>query len=358
GELFSYRYGVEPGGNAGSDPHGEFRGKNILYLAHTVSETARKFGKTEVEAEKTLAEARRKLLAVRAARPRPQRDDKVLSDWNGLAISAFAKAAQILDDAGYLAAARRSADFIRTRLYDEKANRLYRRWREGERKVRGLAVDYALLTQGLIDLYEASFDPAWLQWAVRLSEAQLKLFYDPEKGAFYQTAPGHDKNLLIRSMDDSDNVLPAASSVAALNFLRLAQFTDRKDFRQAAEKTMTRFGAQLARQPRSLPQMLAALDFALSKTKQIIIAGNPRAPDTREMVRQAQARFIPNKVLLVVDEGESREAFLRWLPFLKGVGPLKGKAAAYVCIHYACELPTSDLPTFQAILDDKQPGVR
>ncbi|OGR88417.1 MAG: hypothetical protein A3J74_05590 [Elusimicrobia bacterium RIFCSPHIGHO2_02_FULL_57_9] len=358
GEIFSYRYGVEPGGNAESDPQGEFKGKNILYLAHTIPETARKFGKSEADVGRILEEAKRKVLEIRAARPRPQRDDKVLSDWNGLMISANARAAQILDDARYLDAAQKSAAFIRTRLYGEKANRLHRRWREGERKVSGLAVDYALLTQGLIDLYEATFDVEWLNWAVQLSEAQLKLFYDPEKGGFYQTAPGHDKNLLIRSMDDSDNVIPAASSVAALNFLRLAQFTDRKDFRQAAEKTLTRFGAQMAQQPRSLPQMLVALDYALSKTKQIIIAGNLQSPDTREMVRQVQSRFIPNKILMVVDEGKNKEAFLRWLPFLKGVGRIKGKATAYVCVDYACELPTNDPRTFETILDDKQPNGR
>jgi uncharacterized protein YyaL (SSP411 family) len=353
GEIFSYRYGVEPGGNAESDPHGEFKGKNILYLAHTLPKVARKFGKSEAEIGRSLEASRNKLLELRAARPRPHRDDKVLSDWNGLMISAFAKAAQVLDDARYLEAAIKSARFIRARLYDEKTNRLYRRWREGERKVAGLAVDYALLTQGLIDLYEASFDPAWIEWAVRLSEAQLELFYDPEKGGLYQTAIGHDKNLLIRGMDDSDNVIPSASSVAALNFLRLAQFTDRKDFREAAEKTLTRFGAQMAQQPRSLPQMLAAMDFALSKTKQIIIAGTPGSPDTEKMLREVQDRFIPNKILMVVEEGKSKDAFLKWLPFLKGVGRIKGQATAYVCVDYACELPTNDLRTFQDILDGK-----
>lgn len=353
GKIFSYRHGVEPDGNAESDPQGEFEDKNILYLAHTIQETAHKFGRSEAEVGEVLDEAKRKLLDIRARRPRPHRDDKVLSDWNGLMISAFAKAGQILDDVRYLRAAEKSARFIRTRLYSEKENRLRRRWREGESKVSGLAVDYALLTQGLIDLYEATLDVEWLQWAVRLSEAQLKLFYDPGKGGFYQTAPGHDKNLLVRSMDDSDNVIPAASSVAALNFLRLAQFTDRKDFRQAAEKTLTRFGAQMAQQPRSLPQMLAALDYALSKTKQIIIAGDPGATDTREMLRQVHARFIPNKILAVVNEGKSRETFLHWLPFLKGVGRIKGKATAYVCVDYACELPTNDLRTFQEILDAK-----
>ncbi|MBI5624358.1 MAG: thioredoxin domain-containing protein [Elusimicrobia bacterium] len=355
GELFSYRYGVEAGGNAESDPQGEFKGKNILYLAHTLPETARKSGKPEAEVTRSLADARRKLLEARAPRPRPHRDDKILSDWNGLMISAFAKAAQVLDDPKYLEAAGRSARFIRKQLYDGKTNRLHRRWREGERKVPGLGSDYALLTQGLIDLYEASFDPAWIEWAVRLSEAQLKLFYDPGKGGFYQTAPGHDKNLLVRTMDDSDNVIPAASSVAALNFLRLSQFTGRKDFREAAEKTLTRFGAQMAQQPRSLPQMLVALDYALSKPRQIIIAGAPAGPDTLKMLREVHQRFIPSKILMVVEDGKSKDYFLKRLPFLKGVSRIKGRATAYVCVNYACELPTNDLEVFRSILDRKPP---
>lgn len=351
-EIFSYRYGVEPSGNAASDPHGEFTGKNILYAARTVRETAKKFGKAEAEVQKILEESKLKLLGVRSKRPRPQRDDKVLVDWNGLMISAFAKAAQVLEDPEYLKASEKAARFIKIRLYDAKQNRLSRRWREGEKKVSGLAVDYVLLTQGLLDLYEASLDVEWLTWAVRLTEAQLELFYDREKGGFFMTSPGHDKNLLVRVMDDSDNVIPAESSVAAVNLLRLAQFTDREDFRQAAEKTLTRFGAQMKQQPRSLPQMLVALDYALSKPKQIIIAGDPNSPDTIQMLREVHERYIPNKILMVVNQGNGRETLMRWLPFLKGIAPIQGKATAYVCINYACELPTHDLQIFQKILNE------
>lgn len=341
GEIFSFRFGVEEGGNAESDPQGEFKGKNILYLAHTLPETARKFKKSEAEVGKILYGARLRLFASRAARPRPHLDDKILSDWNGLMISAFARAAQILDDPKYLRAAEKSARFIRSRLYEEKEkekeHRLYRRWREGERNVPGLAVDYVLLTQGLIDLYEASFDAGWLEWAVQLSEAQLKLFYDP-KGGFYQTAIGHDPNLLLRTMEDSDNVIPAASSVAALNFLRLSQFTDRKDFREAAQMSLARFGAQMKQQPRSLPQMLVALDYALSKPTQIVIAGDPNSSDTKAMLKAVHERFIPNKIILLAGQSLASS-----IPFLKRLSPVNGKATAYVCENYACKLPTNDV---------------
>ena len=355
GTVFSYRYGIKAGGNAEADPHGEFGDKNILYTAHAIPEIARRFKKSEKEIQALLEESKKKLLAVRAKRPRPYRDDKILVSWNGLMISALARAAQVFDDPEYLKAGEKAASFMRNRLYDSKNNRLYRRWREGERKISGIADDYAFLTQGLLDLYEASFNVEWMDWAIQLTEAQLKLFYDANNGGFYMTAPGHDNNLLIRAKEDSDNVEPSASSVAASNLLRLAQFTDREDFRKPAEKTLTLFGAQMKQQPRSLPQMLVALDYALSKPQQIIIVGDPESSDTRRMLRLVHERFIPNKILMVVDEGKGKEIFLRWLPFLKGMNRIEGKATAYVCINYACELPTNDFKTLSLILDGKNP---
>ncbi|PIR15004.1 MAG: thioredoxin domain-containing protein, partial [Elusimicrobia bacterium CG11_big_fil_rev_8_21_14_0_20_64_6] len=356
GDIFSYRYGVRPGGNAESDPQGEFVDKNILFAAHSVSETAKRFRKTEAETRAILETARRRLFQARAKRPRPHLDDKVLVSWNGLMISAFASGAQTLDDPAYLAAAEKAARFIRARLYDAKRNRLYRRWRAGERKVSGIADDYAFLVQGLLDLYETSLRAEWLEWAVKLTDAQNELFFDSKDGGFFMTSAGHDKRLLVRVKEDSDNVEPAASSVAALNLLRLSWFTGRKDFREKAEKTLALFSAQMREQPRSLPRMLVALDYALAKPRQIVIAGDRDAPETRAMLREVHARFLPDKILMLLDQGPDRVALERRLPFLKGIVPITGRTAAYVCVDYACELPTSDLETFKAILDGKPPG--
>ncbi|MDE2143943.1 MAG: thioredoxin domain-containing protein, partial [Elusimicrobia bacterium] len=175
GEIFCARYGVEPGGNIGRDPQGEFGGLNILYAAQSATGTAREFHKPEDETRQILEDARRKLLAARQGRRRPLRDDKVVTSWNGLMISAFAKAASTFDDDHDLQAAEGAARFVRTRLYDAKTGRLYRYWRDGERRGAGLADDYAFLVQGLLDLYEASFDANWLEWAVRLTETQQAL---------------------------------------------------------------------------------------------------------------------------------------------------------------------------------------
>jgi len=357
GEALCDRYGVRPDGNAESDPQGEFKNKNILYVARSLPETARRFGKSEAETAAVLEDGRRKLFAARAARPRPPKDDKIIAASNGLMISALAKGAQVLGDPAYLRAAEKAARFLRARLYDARGRRLYRRWRQGERKIPADADDYAFLVQGLLDLYETSFDASWLEWAVELTDEQNRLFYDTAQGGFYLTAEGDDKNLLLRSKEDSDNVEPAAGSVAALDLLRLAQFTGRKDFRGAAEKTLELFGGPLERRPRSLLQMLVALDFALSRRRQIVIAGEPGAPDTREMLRRVHARFLPDKILILADGGAGQRALSRRLPFLEGVARIRGQATAYVCVDDACRLPTADLKTLDELLDGKS-GLR
>jgi uncharacterized protein len=354
GEIASFYFGVEPGGNA-RDPMGEFQGKNILFIAHSVADTAQRFGKTEAEARQILDGARQKLFEARAGRPRPHRDDKVLTSWNGLMISALARASQALDEPAYLKAGERAALFMQTRLYDAGQRRLYRRWRNHERKVPGIADDYAFLVQGLLDLYEASFNVQWLAWAMDLTETQNELFSDRAAGGFFMTAADHDPRLLVRVKEDTDNVEPCASSVAAANLLRLSQLTGREDFRQMAEKTLTFFSGLMARQPTALPSMLAALDIHLSPATHIVIAGDRAAPDTREMLRRVHDRFLPRKVLLLADADPPPLA--EPLPFLKEVRRVDGKATAYVCVDAACGLPTTDLRAFEDALDRQAKAV-
>jgi uncharacterized protein YyaL (SSP411 family) len=180
GEIFSYRYGVKPEGNAEFDPFNEFRGKNILFNAHSIDEVANKFDLSKEDIETSLIQSKLKLLAVRSKRHRPHLDDKVLTSWNGLMISALSRSYQVLGEKRYLEAAKNAAIFLRKNLYDEKTSSLFKRWRQGERKIAGMADDYAFLIQGLIDLYEADFDPGWIEWALKLMDEQIKLFYDAE----------------------------------------------------------------------------------------------------------------------------------------------------------------------------------
>jgi len=351
--MFNFRYGVRPEGNALEDPHGEFKGKNILYAEHALAETAAKFGVSERAAGRALKRSLKTLLAVRAKRPRPGRDDKVLVSWNGLMLSAFARGYQVLEDERYLQAAEKAARFLRARLYDGKSRKLYRRWADGERKVPGMADDYAFLTQGLLDLYEASFDPDWLDWALELTDTLLRDFCDAEKGGCYMTAEGAAPHLLTRMIEDSDNVEPAASSVAALNLLRLSQLAHREELKDAAERTVKRFGKQLRDHPQTLPQLMAAADFASTKPRQIILAGKLDDPGLREMLRVVHASFMPAKVLMVVPPGAARERLAKRLPVLKGMVPIADKATAYICADFTCEMPTNDLAVVKKLLERK-----
>jgi uncharacterized protein len=208
--------------------------------------------------------------------------------------------------------------------------------------VREFADDYAFVSQGLIDLYEADLDPDWLDWAVELTEEQVKRFYDADRGGFFMTAADQDKDLLLRLKEDMDNVEPAASSVAALNLLRLAQYTDRKDFQDMAEKTLAGFGRRLQDAPRGLAQMLVALDFFLTEPRQIVIAGQRDAQDTRAMLRTLNDHFIPVKTVFLADGGPVQKRLSGRLDFLSAMHPLEGQATAYVCVRHTCKQPTRD----------------
>ncbi len=284
-EIFDSHYGVQSHGNApeGSDPQDEFRGKNILIERHTIAETAQHFRKSENAVRDLLKQSREKLFAIRSNRPRPHLDDKIIAAWNGLMISAYARAAQVLDEPRYLESATRAAAFIRTHLWDESKKTLYRSYRDGRSDVEGFADDYAFVIQGLLDLYGASFDIEWLEFAIELQKTQDRLFFDEKNGGYFSTS-GKDTSVVLRMKDDNDSAEPAASSVSALNLLRLAQIRGEKQWQERAEKTISAFHTTLSRFPSAMPQMLTALDFSSSKPRQIVIAGKKDAPETKALL--------------------------------------------------------------------------
>ena len=347
-DWFAYRYGVEPDGNVRSDPHEEFTGRNILYQAHSIEETARHFERPASEVQAALDEAAQKLLAARAARVRPHLDDKVLTAWNGLMISALAKAGAVLGEPRYADAARAAAKFIAGRMYDPATGILLRRYRRGAAAIPGFLDDYAFFTQALLDLYELGFEWQNLELAFRLTAKQSELFEDAENGAFYSTAAG-DAALVMRMKEDYDGAEPSGNSVAALNLLRLAQVTGRRDWRESAVRTLQAFGSRMVAAPAGVPQMLVAFEFSLAKPRQIVIAGERGAPDTERLLRALHARFLPNRVVLLVN-AESRVALARYLPSVADMQPVDGRAAAYVCEDYTCQLPTSDVEVFGQLL--------
>src|SRR4029077_10305975 len=167
------------------DPQDEFRGKNILIERHTVAETAKHFKQSEDEARQSLARSRERLVSIRNRRPRPHLDDKIIAAWNGLMISAYARAAQILDEPRYLESATRATKFLRSNLYDEKSKLLFRNYRESRSNIEGFAYEYAFVIQGAVDLYEVSFEVEWLKFAIELQETQVRLFFDEKAGGYF-----------------------------------------------------------------------------------------------------------------------------------------------------------------------------
>ncbi len=257
--IVAFHFGVLPEGNAKYDPHGYFAGKNILYAGKSVDETAVKFNLSKEKTSRIINEAKIKLFYTRTKRKKPHLDDKILTSWNGLMISALCKAYRVLGDEKYLAAAKTAAEFILSDLYDEKTGKLFRRWRDGEKNIPGMGSDYAFLVSGLIALYEAGSGQKWLEKAVLLSEEHLRLFYDAEYGGFYMTNPDHDKNLIMRIKDDADGVIPSPGSVAIRNILCLSGITGRIDFAGVAEKTIESVLSGENFHPASFPHMMAVL---------------------------------------------------------------------------------------------------
>jgi uncharacterized protein len=324
-EIFDFHFGVELHGNAppGSDPQGEFREKNILIERQTIAETAKHFKKTEDEVRQSLAQSREKLLSIRTKRPRPHLDDKIITSWNGLMISAFARAAQVLNEPVYLDAAARAASFAQKNLYDGSRKILVRNFREGRSQVEGFADDYAFLIQGLLDLYEASFDVRWLKFSIELQATQDRLFLDEKNGGYF-SGSGNDPSILLRMKEDNDSAEPAPSSVA--------------------------LSAQLTRIPMAMPQMLVALDYSLGKPRQIVIAGKIDMPETKALLAEVHRHFLPSKILLLADGGENQKYLDEKLEALRGMKPVDGKSAAYVCENFTCKAPVTEAKALGELL--------
>ena len=351
GEIFSYRYGVKTEGNAEMDPFGEFKGKNILFNAHSIDEVAKKFNMSKEEVETLILQSKLKLLATRSKRPRPHLDDKILTSWNGLMISALSRSYQVLGEKRHLEAARNAAIFLRKNLYDIEEKTLFRRWRQGERKIAGMADDYAFLIQGLIDLYEADFDPSWIEWALNLMDEQIKLFYDAENGGFFMTRKGHDKKIDLRIKEDTDSVIPSAGSVAVSNGLRLARFADSKEYSIVVEQTFKSILARIHSQPDSAPELLVALITSLTKTVEVIIVGDRNTADTRSMLKTVNSVYYPGKIVMLVDNETTQNRLSQYLPFIASVKKIDDKTTAYVCTDKTCKPPVTDPKAVKSLLN-------
>ncbi|MEN8199880.1 MAG: thioredoxin domain-containing protein [Thermodesulfobacteriota bacterium] len=346
--LFKSYYGVKRDSNVRHDPHQEFRGRNILYRAMDLAELARVAGISEQEAAARLAGAKGKLLEQRRSRTRPHLDDKVITAWNGLMISALARGGMILGEERYLAAADEAADFVLESLFVDGA--LKRRWRDGEARYPAGLDDYSFLIQGLLDLYTARQMPSRLRQAMELTELQIQLFAD-ERGGFYDTPSS--TTLLARMKSGYDGAEPSGNSVAAINLLRLAILTGNREWQQRAEKSIGSFTKTLADHPSAMPLMLAALDLQRGKPQQVVIAGDRDGDDTRALLREVHSRYLPNSILILADKGENQKFLEPYLPFLATVEKMEGRATAYVCENFSCKRPVNTPRDLARLLEGK-----
>ncbi len=343
--LFARRYGVTPQGNFE-------HGWSILHEARPLADLARERRLGEADLAQRLEAMKAKLLEARSARVRPHLDDKVLAAWNGLMISAFARGACVLGEPALAARAVRAAEFVWTRLWDERERALRRRWRDGEAALAGQLDDYADVALGFADLYEATFDPLWLERAAALADAMVERFHDPEGGGFFES-PAGDPSVKVRMKDGYDGAELAGNSVAAWVAHALGTLFDRPDWRDAAASAFAYYSRRLADGAAGMPQMLAAMLAARRPPRHVVIAGDPDAADTRALVAEYRKRFLPDDRLLLVGEGESRRRIARLAPFAGSLEARGGRATAYVCVNYACRLPVNEPSDFGAQLDER-----
>ncbi|MGH9329536.1 MAG: thioredoxin domain-containing protein, partial [Vicinamibacterales bacterium] len=357
-EIVRKRFGIEAGGNAPHDPQQEFTGKNILYVDQPIEDIAIRTARPAEEVMDVLARARRAMFDARSTRPRPHLDDKILTAWNGLMIAALARAARVLSGPGplgprdrYLDAARRAARFIKETLWrggrGPERPALLRRYRAGEAAIDGYCEDYACLVWGLIELFQADGDPAWLEWAVALQEAQDARFWDEADAGWFSTTGG-DPSVLLRLKEEYDGAEPAPGSVATLNSILLAHLTGRREFTERAERTLARYGPRLGEAARALPFMMAALATWHAGIEQIVVVGQSGAPDTEAMRAAVARRYRPFAVVIPVEPGERQKALAGLLPFIGPMTMRDGRATTYVCREFTCQEPVTDPAAFGA----------
>jgi uncharacterized protein YyaL (SSP411 family) len=350
--MVKLRFGVEPEGNAPQDPQQEFTGKNLLYVARSIDDIAKQTGRSNDQVVDALNRARMALFQARLTRPRPQRDDKILTAWNGLMIAAFARMSRVLRALGadgraagapYLDAARRAAAFLRERMWNAGSRVLLRRYREGSAEIEGYAEDYAYLIFGLLELFQADPAPMWLEWAIALQHTQDELFWDDAAGGWFSTT-GRDPSVLLRMKEDYDGAEPTASSVSVLNLLVLSHLVADPQWDDRIDRTLRLFGTRLEQMGRGVPMMAAALSTRIAGVQQLVLVEGPDPND--ELDRAIALVYLPFTIQLRVDAGQQR-ALAGSLPFIEMMHPIDGTTAAYICRDFTCRQPVTTVDALQ-----------
>ena len=326
-------------GNFTDEATGTDTGANILHLSKPVSDNAGELGMGDIV--RRMEVIRERLFAIREKRVHPHKDDKVLTDWNGLMIAALALGAQVLGDEACGKAAREAADFLLKKM-KRKDGRLLHRFRDGDADIDANLDDYAFLQWGLLELYEAGFDPRYLAAALELSQDMLRHFEDQSGKGFY-FAPDDARDLILRKKEIYDGATPAGNSVALMNMLRLSRLTGKAEYEDGAAGIIKTFSGQVAQVPSGYTQFLCGLNFALGPSHEIVIVGKKGDLGTIDMLKSVRKRFIPNRVLVFRPSDEESPAIDAVIEFVRGYNAIEGKPTAYICSGYSCKRPVTEL---------------
>ena len=357
-------YGAKAMGNVSPerDPHGEFTGRNVLAQVRPLPATAKLRGMDPQAANDLLVSCQSRLLAARSARPRPHRDDKVVAAWNGLMISALARASAMPSEAlrdrrgAYLRAALRAAAFVERRLMDLPGGLPRRSWRRGQGSGPGFAEDCAFLVQAWLDLYEATFDWAWIERAERLQRTMDAQFWDEKEGGYFSSAAGA-ADVVVRLKEDCDGAEPAASSTAAMNLLRLSALTAGDALRERARRTIAAFRTRWEEAPHAMPQLLCAFELALEPPRHVVVTGRPGTPGFEALVGAFHEKLGPRRALIALDGAPgAREWFSARMPWLAAMGACDAAPTAYVCEECVCRAPARSADELRAALGRPGPA--
>ncbi|HKJ81550.1 MAG TPA: thioredoxin domain-containing protein [Ignavibacteriaceae bacterium] len=339
-------FNCEKDGNWIDPTIGGAPGTNILHLGKSYKELAKENELKADELKNKTDRARNKLFKARKKRVHPYKDDKILTDWNGLMISAFAKAAQVFDEKEYVEKAESAVEFIFQKLRTENG-RLLHRYRQGEAGIPANIDDYSFLIAGLLDLYEASFKVTYLKSAIELNQTLQNSFWDSTNGGFYFTADDSEK-LISRQKEIYDGAIPSGNSVALLNLLKLGRFTGDTIYEKKANQLVMAFSSVIKNSPIAFSQFLASLDFAFGPSKEIVIVGKKNNPESEKVLNFIRKKFIPNKVLLFKEEEDQNLAGIA--KFTVDQKPLNGKTTVYVCENFNCKMPVTELKELEILL--------
>jgi len=353
-ELAVRLFNITANGNFADEVAGRKTGHNVLNLTKSLEELASDLSIPMKDLQARIEEIRRALFSHREKRIHPYKDNKILTDWNGLMIAALAKGAQVFNEPKYASAASRAADFILKNLRTSEG-RLLHRYRDGEAALTASVDDYAFLIYGLLELYEATFEVNYLETALALNEDSIRHFWDHENGGFYFT-PDDGEKLLVRQKEIYDGAVPSGNSVAMLNLLRLGRFTTRTDFEEKAVKIGRVFYGNVSHMPSAYTQLMVAADFTIGPSYEVIIAGDLQAHDTRQMLEAIRGIFVPNKIVILQATGQKAPSIKDIIPFIADHSIIDGKATAYVCFNYHCQLPTTDIGSMLELLGLHQPS--